>query len=112
MQYQAVLCGWPSNAGYAMTHAHIYELGIKAYLAGNTLTDCPYDPTICSKTYDAWRDGWLDASRARWRRHSHAMAALRHAKTSQLAADRLAQEDAEKSLSPANLQRSRELLIS
>ena len=53
-----------------MTHAQIYELGTKAYLAGDTLTDCPYHPAICSEAYDAWRDGWLDASanRAHWRR--------------------------------------------
>ncbi len=73
-----------------MRHAHIYELGMKAYLAGNTLTDCPYDPAICSETYAVWRDGWLDASRAHWRRHSLAIVALRHAKTSRPAADRAA----------------------
>jgi hypothetical protein len=61
-----------------MTHAHIYQLGMKAYLFGRTLTDCPYDPALCSEAYDAWRDGWLDASRAHWRRHSLAIAALRH----------------------------------
>ena len=69
-----------------MTHAHIYELGMKAYLAGNTLTGCPYDSAICSEAYDAWKDGWLDARRAHWRR----FAAHRHAKTSLLATNRLA----------------------
>ena len=95
-----------------MTLAHVYELGMKAYLAGGTLTDCPHDPANCSKAYDAWRDGWLDASRAHGRRHALAVAAHRHAKASPLAADRLVREDTGKLPSAANLQRSRELLDS
>lgn len=76
-----------------MTLAHVYELGMKAYLVGATLTDCPYDPANYSKAYDAWRDGWLDATRARWRRHALAVAAHRHAKPSLLAPDRPAHGD-------------------
>ena len=55
-----------------MTRAHVYELGMKAYLAGNMLTGCPYDLAICSDAYSAWKDGWLDASlrRAHWRRQA------------------------------------------
>ena len=63
-----------------MTRAHLYELGMKAYLAGNTLTGCPFDLAICSEAYDAWKDGWLDASRARWRRHARVVAAHRRGK--------------------------------
>ena len=71
-----------SGGGFVMTRAHVYELGIKAYLAGNMLTGCPYDLAICSDAYSAWKDGWLDASRARSRRHARLIAARRHAKTS------------------------------
>jgi len=55
---------------------------MKAYLADNTLTGCPFDLAICSEAYIAWKDGWLDASRAHWRRHARAVAAHRRAKHS------------------------------
>lgn len=72
-----------------MTTAHIYELGAKAFLAGETLAFCPYDAISSSEAHDTWKDGWLDASRAHWRAHKFAIVA-RHAKTSLFAAHRLA----------------------
>jgi hypothetical protein len=40
---------------------------MKAYIDGSPLSGNPYNPSICSKANSAWSDGWLDASRARWR---------------------------------------------
>jgi ribosome modulation factor len=72
-----------------MTKAHIYELGAKAFLAGQTLAFCPYDAISSSGAHDAWKDGWLDANRANWRAHKFAIVA-RHARTSLFSAHRLA----------------------
>jgi hypothetical protein len=72
-----------------MTKAHIYELGTKAFLAGETLAFCPYDAISSSEAHDAWKDGWLDASRAHWRAHRFAIVA-RHATASLFSAHRLA----------------------
>ena len=45
-----------------------YQRGMKAYIDGSPLSANPYDASIRSKA-NAWRDGWLDASRTWWRLH-------------------------------------------
>jgi hypothetical protein len=58
-----------------MTHAQIYQHGMKAYIAGDSLKDNPYDHDACFEAHEAWTDGWLEASRARWRLHALEIAA-------------------------------------
>ena len=50
-----------------MTHASIYQHGMRDYLEGIPLSRNPYDPVISIEAHEAWKDGWLDASRARGR---------------------------------------------
>jgi hypothetical protein len=45
----------------AMTHARIYQHGVKAFLDAKTLSDNPYDPAVNLDEYEAWEHGWLDA---------------------------------------------------
>ena len=52
-----------------MTHAQVYQHGIKAFIDGNPLSDNPYRLS-CREAHEAWADGWLEASRARWRIHA------------------------------------------
>jgi len=50
-----------------MTHASIYQHGMRDYLEGIPLSRNPFDRIISIEAHEAWRDGWLDASRARGR---------------------------------------------
>jgi hypothetical protein len=50
-----------------VTNASIYQHGMRAYLEGIPLSRNPYDRMISIVTHEAWRDGWLDASRSRRR---------------------------------------------
>ncbi|MGO9674203.1 MAG: hypothetical protein ACLPSF_08575 [Methylocella sp.] len=74
-----------------MTHAQIYQHGMKAYIAGDHLSDNPYDQTVCLEAHEAWTDGWREASRARWRIHALEIAAHPLNKPSMRAGDRSAQ---------------------
>jgi ribosome modulation factor len=65
-----------------MTHAQIYQNGIKAYIDGRSLRDNPYDQSACREACEAWTEGWLEASRARWRIHALEIAARPHVKPS------------------------------
>ena len=51
-----------------MTPDYIYEQGANDYNQGIPLSGNPYNPALSSVAHEAWRDGWLDASRARGRR--------------------------------------------
>ncbi len=51
-----------------MTLGYVYEQGIKDYNEGIPLDRNPYNPAISASAHEAWKDGWLDASRARGRR--------------------------------------------
>jgi hypothetical protein len=62
-----------------MTQACIYQQGMRDYLRGIPLSGNPYNPAICMEAHDAWKDGWLDASRARGRLRALEMAARAHA---------------------------------
>ena len=42
---------------------------MKAFIEGRLLSTNPYDASACSRTNNAWRDGWLDASRTWVRLH-------------------------------------------
>jgi hypothetical protein len=57
-----------------MTHARIYQQGVKAFLDAIPLGGNPHDPAVKSDAHEAWEDGWLDANRSRWRRHAFEMA--------------------------------------
>jgi hypothetical protein len=54
--------------GHAMIPAYIYDHGTKAYNEGVPLSGNPFNPASSAAAHEAWRDGWLDASRARARR--------------------------------------------
>jgi ribosome modulation factor len=73
-----------------MTHAQIYQHGMKAYIAGAPLSDNPYDQSALD-AHEAWADGWLEASRARWRIHALEIASRPLAKPSMRAGDLSAQ---------------------
>ena len=73
-----------------MTHAQIYQHGMKAYISGASLSDNPYDQSAMD-AHEAWADGWLEASRARWRIHALEIAARPHVKPSMRAAHLSAQ---------------------
>ena len=51
-----------------MTPGYIYDYGMKDYNEGIPLSRNPYNPTLSTVAHEAWKDGWLDASRARGRR--------------------------------------------
>jgi ribosome modulation factor len=70
-----------------MTHAQIYQHGMKAYIDGHALTDNPYTQSACCEAREAWTDGWREASRARWRIHAAETAARPHMKPSIRAAN-------------------------
>lgn len=53
-----------------MTQAYIYQHGMRAYLEGVPLSGNPYNPALGIDAHEAWKDGWLDASRARGRRRA------------------------------------------
>jgi hypothetical protein len=57
--------------GHAMTHAQVYQHGMKAFIDGIPLTGNPFDSALSPKTHQGWADGWLDARQARWRFHAH-----------------------------------------
>jgi hypothetical protein len=61
-----------------MTHACIFQHGIRAYLEGLPLNGNPYNPASCFDEHEAWRDGWLDASRARERARAIKIASRNH----------------------------------
>jgi ribosome modulation factor len=73
-----------------MTHAQIYQHGMKAYIDGRPLSDNPYDQSALD-AHEAWADGWLEASRARWRIHALEIAACPLTKPSMRAAHLSAQ---------------------
>ena len=50
-----------------MTHAFVYQDGMRSYVEGAPLSANPYNPAFSSEAYEAWKDGWLEASRARGR---------------------------------------------
>ncbi len=52
-----------------MTHARVFQHGVKAYLDCKLLCSNPYEPAVDPEAHEAWRDGWLDARRARRRIH-------------------------------------------
>ena len=66
-----------------MTYARCYQQGLKAYLHARLLNGNPYDCAAYPVAHDAWRDGWLDANRARRRAHAFEIAARLYAKTMQ-----------------------------
>jgi ribosome modulation factor len=74
-----------------MTHAQIYQNGIKAYIDGRSLGDNPYDQSANWEAYEAWTEGWREASRARCRIHALEIAAHPHVKPSMRAANLSAQ---------------------
>jgi hypothetical protein len=51
-----------------MTPGYVYEHGSRDYNEGVSLSRNPYNPAGSPAAHEAWRDGWLDASRARGRR--------------------------------------------
>lgn len=51
-----------------MIPSYIYDHGSKAYNEGVPLSRNPHNPATSAGAHEAWRDGWLDASRARARR--------------------------------------------
>ena len=53
-----------------MTHARIYQHGVKAFLDAKPLSFNPYDPAVNLDEYEAWEDGWHDANRSRERMHA------------------------------------------
>ena len=59
-----------------MTYAQVYQHGLKAYIDGITLTGNPHNVDVCEAMHGAWGEGWLEASRARSRMHSHEHVAL------------------------------------
>jgi hypothetical protein len=65
-----------------MTHAQMYQHGMKAYIDGNPLSGNPYNSPVCPEAGKAWSDGWLEASRAWWRIHAVATAGQSHIKKS------------------------------
>jgi hypothetical protein len=51
-----------------MTHAYyVEEHGTRDYREGIPLSGNPYNPAIAVDAHEAWRTGWLEASRARGR---------------------------------------------
>ncbi len=54
-----------------MTQARLFQTGVKAYLAGSSLRSNPFDCATSADAYEAWKDGWLEASHAFWRAHHH-----------------------------------------
>jgi hypothetical protein len=52
---------------------------MRGYLEGIPLSGNPYNPVICIEAHEAWKDGWLDASRARGRLRALEIAARSHA---------------------------------
>lgn len=64
-----------------MTYARSYQQGVKAYLDSKLFSGNPYDAAIYPEAHDAWKDGWLDASRSRRRIHALEIAARLYAKT-------------------------------
>jgi len=74
-----------------MTHAQIYQHGMKAYVDGHSLGGNPYDQSAHREAHKAWTDGWLEASRARWRIHALEIAARPLAKPSMRAGNLSAQ---------------------
>lgn len=59
-----------------MTHARIYQQGVKAFFNAKPLGRNPYDSAINSEAHEAWKDGWLDANHSRWRLYA-SLAAMR-----------------------------------
>ncbi len=53
-----------------MTHARLYQHGVKAYRTGQPLNCNPYDFDVCSEAHEGWKEGWLDASHEHRRRHA------------------------------------------
>ena len=51
-----------------MAPVYIYEHGMNDYNEGIPLSSNPYHPALSTAAHEAWKDGWLDASRARGRR--------------------------------------------
>ena len=51
-----------------MIPGYVYDHGARDYNEGISLSRNPYDPLASPGAHEAWRDGWLDASRARGRR--------------------------------------------
>ena len=54
----------------AMTHARIYQHGVRAFLDAKTLSDNPYNLMVNLEAYEAWKDGWLDANHSLERMHA------------------------------------------
>ena len=51
-----------------MTHDYfVEEHGTRDYRDGIPLSGNPYNPALSVDAYEAWRTGWLEASRARGR---------------------------------------------
>jgi hypothetical protein len=67
-----------------MTHARIYQQGVKAFLDAAPLGGNPYAPEVNADAHEAWEDGWLDANRSRWRRHAFEMALRTSGKPSRM----------------------------
>ena len=58
-----------------MTNACVYQHGMRSYLNGVPLSGNPYNPAHSIDAHEAWKDGWLDASRARGRARASEIAA-------------------------------------
>jgi hypothetical protein len=59
-----------------MTHARIYQQGVKAFFNAKPLGSNPFDSAVNSASHEAWKDGWLVANHSRWRWYS-SLAAMR-----------------------------------
>lgn len=70
-----------------MTHAQIYQHGMKAYIEGSPLSGNPYNSATRPEAHDAWSDGWLDAVRARRRIHALQIAGYSHLRPTPRAAN-------------------------
>jgi hypothetical protein len=66
----------------AMSHARIYQHGVKAFIEAKPLSGNPYDSAVNSEAHEAWEDGWLDANHSRWRSHAFEMTMRAYAKSS------------------------------
>jgi hypothetical protein len=68
-----------------MTHARIYQHGVKAFLDAKPLSFNPYDPAVNLDEYAAWEDGWLGANHSRGRMRALEMKLRALAKSSRQA---------------------------
>jgi hypothetical protein len=61
-----------------MTHGSVYQLGAQACLVGLSLGLNPYNVAFSPEAHEAWKDGWLDASRGRRRLRARESEARSH----------------------------------